>query len=84
MSIYHFQNIYINNKFAGFQAFYIFLFTIMISYFNVQLFFVLYLESYRLSNLKHGNIYDEKWKQKYENDKKDNSKLNNEKKKIQL
>ena len=80
MSIYHFQNIYINNKFAGFQAFYIFLFTIMISYFNVQLFFGLYLESYRLSNLKHGNIYDEKWKQKYENDKKDNSKLNNEKK----
>ena len=78
MSISHFQNIYINYKFGEFKAFYIFLFTIIISYFNVQLFFGLYLESYRLSNLKHGNIYDEKWKQKDEIDKKDNTKITNE------
>ena len=54
------------------------MFTIIISYFNVQLFFGLYLESYRLSNLKHGNIYDEKWKQKDEIEKKDNTKITNE------
>ena len=77
MSISHFQNIYINNSYEEFQAFYIFLFTIIISYFNIQLFFGLYLETYRLSNLKHGNIY-EKWKQKEEIEKKDNTKLTNE------
>ena len=69
MSIFHFKNIYVNKN-INFQFIYIFAFTLLVSYFNIQMFFGLYLENYRLINLKYGNIYEKiigKKKKKSEN-----------------
>ena len=58
-SISHFQNIFyksnIEHKFIGI---FIFIFYIIIIYFMINTFFGIYLESYRLTTLKHGMGYD--------------------------
>ena len=58
-SISHFQNIFyksnIGHKFIGIFTF---IFYIIIIYFMINTFFGIYLESYRLTTLKHGMGYD--------------------------
>ena len=58
-SIFHVQEVFYKNRFwSAYGGVFTFMFFIVVIYFIMNTFYGTYLESYRLTTLKHGNAYD--------------------------
>ena len=61
LSVYHFKKIHNPNSiFIMYESVFIFLFSVLIIFFIGNSFFGMYLDTYRINNLKYDNIYNAK------------------------